>query len=71
MCALHSRRPATHRTTRNKLLGAEARNRQDEALGSVHDLVTSPQSGKIAYLVISRGRILGIDEKYVAVPCEY
>jgi sporulation protein YlmC with PRC-barrel domain len=63
--------PVTSKTTSfrsDELLDTDVRDPQNEALGSVDDLVLSPKTGDIAYLVISRGGIFGIDKKYTPVP---
>jgi sporulation protein YlmC with PRC-barrel domain len=52
----------------DELLGVDVSNAQNEALGSVEDLVMNARTGKIVYLVIGRGGIFGIDEKYVPIP---
>ena len=52
----------------DQLLDTDVVSPGDETLGSVHDLVLDPRTGKIAYLILSRGGLFGIDASYVPVP---
>lgn len=52
----------------SKLVGMEIRNRENERLGEVKDLVIDLQSGKVAYATIAVGGFLGLGEKLIAVP---
>jgi sporulation protein YlmC with PRC-barrel domain len=50
------------------LVGMEVRNRNDEKLGEIKDLVVDLQTGRIAYATIAVGGFLGVGEKLIAVP---
>ena len=52
----------------DQLLDTDVRSPQDQGLGSVHDLVTDPKTGKIAYLIVARGGVFGFDREYVPIP---
>jgi sporulation protein YlmC with PRC-barrel domain len=60
---------AEHASFRSdQVLDTAVRSPKDEALGSIQDLVTSPKTGKIAYLIVARGGLFGFDKNYVPVP---
>ena len=52
----------------DQLLDTDLVSPGNEHLGTVHDLVLNPHTGKIAYLILSRGGLFGIDASYVPVP---
>ena len=52
----------------SKLIGMEVRNPQGTDLGDIKDIVFDVNSGKVSYLVMSSGGVLGIGEKDLAVP---
>jgi sporulation protein YlmC with PRC-barrel domain len=54
----------------SKLIGMQVKNKQDEDLGKIKDLVIDFQSGKVGYAVLSSGGTFGIGGKMVAVPIQ-
>ena len=54
----------------SKLIGMHVKNKQDEDLGKIKDLVVDFQAGKVAYAVLSSGGTLGFGGKMVAIPFE-
>jgi sporulation protein YlmC with PRC-barrel domain len=54
----------------DQLIGTDVRTPRNVPLGSIHDLVLSPKTGKIAYLVVARGGLFGFDQAYIPVPWE-
>lgn len=50
------------------LIGMSVTNKEGKTLGSLDDLVFDPKTGAIRYAALSRGGILGIGKKLVAVP---
>ena len=56
----------THRAS--KLIGMNVRNTEGEKLGSVEDLVINVETGKVAYVAMGYGGVLGFGEKLFAIP---
>jgi sporulation protein YlmC with PRC-barrel domain len=52
----------------SKLIGLNVRNKEGEKLGTVNDLVLNIETGKIAYVALSVGGVLGVGDKLFAVP---
>jgi sporulation protein YlmC with PRC-barrel domain len=54
----------------SKLIGTDVENPQGETLGDIEEVVIDPQTGHMAYAVLSFGGFLGMGEKYFAIPWE-
>ncbi len=52
----------------SNIIGAKVTNRKDETLGEVKELVMNLDDSAIAYVVISAGGVLGVGERWHAVP---
>jgi len=52
----------------NEMIGASVQNKSGEKLGTVRDLAFEMPSGKLGYLIVASGGILGLGSEYHAVP---
>lgn len=52
----------------SSMIGTDVVNLKDEHIGDIKELVIDPQSGKVAYAVVSFGGFLTLGEKLFAVP---
>ena len=52
------------------LIGTNLRNRQNERVGKIHDLVIDAAEGKLRYAAVTYGGFLGFGDKLFAVPFE-
>ena len=50
------------------LIGIAVHDAQGEKLGNIDDIVIDFEQGKVSYLVMSSGGVLGIGQKHLAVP---
>lgn len=64
--ALHNE--VTDANKASKIIGMEVKNRENERVGKVKDIVIDVQSGKVAYAVLSTGILSG--GKLIAVPLD-
>lgn len=53
---------------KDQVLDVDVKNRAKENLGTIEEIVLDKQSGLVAYVVLGAGGLLGIGEKYFALP---
>jgi sporulation protein YlmC with PRC-barrel domain len=51
-----------------KIVGSSVQNPKGEKIGSIEDMVIDLESGRVAYVALSYGGVLGIGDKLFAVP---
>jgi sporulation protein YlmC with PRC-barrel domain len=54
----------------SRLIGSDVRNYQGDKIGLVDDIALDRQSGKISYLVLATGGIMGMGETRIAAPLQ-
>jgi sporulation protein YlmC with PRC-barrel domain len=52
----------------NKILHADVKSKDGQALGGVEDILLNPNTGKIDFVVLGQGGVLGIGEDRIPVP---
>ena len=52
----------------SKILDANAKSRDGKDLGEVEDPIVNPTTGKIDFVVLGQGGVLGIGEDHIPVP---
>lgn len=57
-----------HGCRASKLIGSNVVNPEGKDLGKIEDVAIDPDSGRVAYAVLSFGGFLGIGDKYFAIP---
>jgi len=62
-----ARAEARHFSRTSKLIGAEVKNSEGTSLGKIDDLMMD-DSGAIRYFVMTHGGVLGVGQKYCAIP---
>lgn len=52
----------------SSMIGTNVVNLKHESLGDIKEMVIDPQTGKVAYAVVSFGGFFGLGEKLFAIP---
>jgi len=61
-------RPSTMVRANENVIGVEVKNARDENLGKIEEIMLEKLTGKTCYVVLSFGGVLGMGEKYFAMP---
>lgn len=64
----HTHSPGAAVLSASTLEGEEIVNLQDEKLGSVKEVMLDTGTGRVAYVVLSSGGLLGIGDRLFAIP---